>query len=298
MATPLVSRISWARPYPAGFLCLETFISVFDDDMRTRNLLIRTYVEKPVVLFIVAGQSNAVGFATDLYEKAHYAGQFWQWRDQETPSLQPLQDPTAYKQNGSAWPQFGRTFFELTGRKVCILNVAYGGASVVDRDAWNTWGEGGTHRATATSAYQACTAALGTKGEDWVEGGVLWIQGEAETNMLRDSTTTISAFIQGTKNVFSFFRTLTSTPALPIYMSQIAQYRGAFSDPVWWQATLDIRDAQEQVVREMTGVYMAFEGAKYFEDAGYMSDNVHYSQKGYNILGKAFARCVANTQSF
>ncbi len=285
----------------AGESCVratETFISVFDDDMRTRNLLIRTYVEKPPVLFIVAGQSNAVGFATDLYEKAHYAGQYWKWRDEENPSLQPLQDPTAYKQNGSAWPEFGRTFFELTGRKVCILNVAYGGASVVDRDAWNTWGEGGTHRATATGAYQACTAALGTKGEDWVEGGVLWIQGEAETNMLRDGTTTIEAFIQGTKNVFSFFRTLTSTPALPIYMSQIAQYRGAFSDPVWWQATLDVRDAQVQVANEMDGVYMAFEGAKYFEDAGYMSDNVHYSQKGYNILGKAFARCVANTQSF
>lgn len=273
-------------------------ISEYDDELSKRNLLIRTYVEKPVVLFIVAGQSNAVGFATDLYEKAHYAGQFWKWRDEETPSLQPLQDPTAYKLNGSAWPEFGRTFFELTGRKVCILNVAYGGASVVDRDAWNTWGEGGTHRATATSAYQACTAALGTKGEDWVDGGVLWIQGEAETNMLRDGTTTISAFIEGTKNVFAFFRTLTSTPALPIYMSQIAQYRGAFSDPVWWQATLDVRDAQVQVVREMTGVYMAFEGAKYFEGAGYMSDSVHYSQKGYNILGKAFARCVTNTQTF
>ena len=40
---------------------IETIISVFDDDMRTRNLLIRTYVEKPPVLWIVAGQSNAVG---------------------------------------------------------------------------------------------------------------------------------------------------------------------------------------------------------------------------------------------
>ena len=43
-------------------------------------------------------------------------------------------------------------------------------------------------------------------------------------------------------------------------------------------------------------VYLVFEGAKTFNKAGYMHDSVHYSQYGYNIVGKAFARFIANHQ--
>ena len=272
-------------------------ISTYDDDIRTRNILIRTYVEKPVVLFIVAGQSNAVGFAKDLYEKAHYAGTFWQWYDEETPSLQPLQDPTAYKQNGSAWPEFGRTFFELTGRKVCILNAAYGGSGVTSISG-NNWSSTGALRYTARTQYENVKSALTESNIDYELGGVIWIQGEAETLRIPEGRITIEDYIAGTKDVFTFFRTMSENENLPIYMSQIGYYRQAFSDPEIMQATLEVQEAQLQIAKEMANVYMAFEGAKYFEDAGYMSDSVHYSQNGYNILGKAFARCVANSQSF
>ncbi len=285
----------------AGESCVratETFISVFDDDMRTRNLLIRTYVDKPPVLFIVAGQSNAVGFVTPPYEAAKYCGTFWNWQT-GVNALQPLKDPTnASKTNGgSAWPAFARHFFELTHRKVCILNIAQGGAAVTPISS-NTWyGVDSTLRQRASTQYAAATASLGTLNDDYVLGGILWIQGEAETAHIGNGNTTVEAYKAGTLDVFAFFRQLTSDADLPVYMSQIGFYEGAFSNTNWMNGHLAVQQAQVEMAEGDTNhVYLVFEGAKTFNKAGYMHDSVHYSQYGYNIVGKAFARFIANHQ--
>lgn len=275
-------------------------ISTYDDDIRTRNILIRTYVEKPVVLFIVAGQSNAVGYCTPPYEAATYCGTFWNYQT-GINELQPLKDPTnATKTNGaSAWPAFARHFFELTHRKVCILNVAYGGAAVTDVSS-NTWyGDDSPHRQRASTQYAAVTAALGTINEDYVLGGLLWIQGEAETSRIGNGNTTAEAYKAGTLDVFTFFRQLASDAEMPVYMSQIGFYDGAFTNTNWMNGHLAVQKAQIELAQgDANHVYLVFEGAKYFNKAGYMHDSVHYSQAGYNEVGYTFARFVANNGSF
>ena len=279
---------------------VEMHISTYDDDIRTRNILIRTYVEKPVVLFIVAGQSNAVGYCTPPYEAATYCGTFWNYQT-GINELQPLKDPTnATKTNGaSAWPAFARHFFELTHRKVCILNVAYGGAAVTDVSS-NTWyGDDSPHRQRASTQYAAATAALGTINEDYVLGGLLWIQGEAETSRIGNGNTTAEAYKAGTLDVFTFFRQLASDAEMPVYMSQIGFYDGAFTNTNWMNGHLAVQKAQIELAQgDANHVYLVFEGAKYFNKAGYMHDSVHYSQAGYNEVGYTFARFVANNGSF
>lgn len=279
---------------------VEMHISAYDDDIRTRNILIRTYVEKPVVLFIVAGQSNAVGYCTPPYEAATYCGTFWNYQT-GVNELQPLKDPTnATKTNGaSAWPAFARHFFELTHRKVCILNVAYGGAAVTDVSS-NTWyGDDSPHRQRASTQYAAATAALGTINEDYVLGGLLWIQGEAETSRIGNGNTTAEVYKAGTLDVFAFFRQLASDAEMPVYMSQIGFYDGAFTNTNWMNGHLAVQKAQIELAQgDANHVYLVFEGAKYFNKAGYMRDSVHYSQAGYNEVGYAFARFIANNGSF
>ena len=299
MATPLVSRISWARPYPAGFLCLETFISVFDDDMRTRNLLIRTYVEKPPVLFIVAGQSNAAGYVPQAYESAAYCGQLWDYRP-NVNKLVPLKDPTnpRYSDYGSAWPAFARHFFEITGRKSVIVNVAKG-ASYVTNHSENTWyGEDDTNelRVIASTQFMAVTEALGTAETDYILGGILWIQGEAEATGLGQGTISVSEYKSGTLDVFRFFKEMTANPDLQIYMSQIGFHSQGLTNPVVQSGYEKVQKAQVELARDNENVYLAFSGAKYFREAKEMTDGVHYSQNGYNIVGKAFARFIANHQ--
>ena len=291
------------RPAPTqrAFLCLETFISVFDDDMRTRNLLIRTYVEKPPVLWIVAGQSNAVGYARPPYESAAYCGQFWDWTT-GVNALKPLKDPLNawYPNYGSAWPSFARTFFELTGRKVAMLSVARGGSAVTKYSS-NTWYGGdaeNTLRVNASTQYAAMTAALGTVNEDYVLGGMLWIQGESECSGVGNGTISVNEYVMGTEDVFRFFRDLTSKSDLPIFMSQIGYTSSVRTNAVLLSGYQQIQVAQTDYCRTHENVYMAFEGAKYFLDAGEMTDTIHYSQKGYNIVGDAFARCAANTLTF
>lgn len=272
-------------------------ISEYDDELSKRNLLIRTYVEKPVVLFIVAGQSNAVGFVTPPYEAAKYCGTFWNWQT-GVNELQPLKDPTnATRTSGSAWPEFARRFFELTHRKVCILNVAYGGAAVTPVIS-NTWyGVDSVLRQRAQTQYEAATAALGTLNEDYVLGGLLWIQGEAETSHVGAGNIDINSYKAGTNDVFTFFRQITSDDDLPVYMSQIGFYEGAFTNERWMKGHLAVQLAQVELAQGDTNhVYLVFEGAKYFNKAGYMHDTVHYSQAGYNEVGQAFARFIANHQ--
>ncbi len=283
----------------AGESCVratETFISVFDDERRTRALLLRTYVEKPPVLFIVSGQSNAVGYSDDVYESAAYCGQFWNWSE-GINALKPLKDPlTPLRNSGSAWPEFARRFFELTGRKVVFVNVAKGG-SYVTNHASNTWyGEDDVNelRVNATTQYTALTAALGTVETDYVLGGLLWIQGEAECSGVGSGTIQISEYKSGTLDVFRFFRELTSKTDMPVFMSQIGYHRLVLTNPSILSGYDQVQQAQVELANDNANVYLAYAGAKYFLDAGYMRDSVHYSQHGYNLVGAGMARSVAN----
>ena len=276
-------------------------ISTYDDDIRTRNILIRTYVEKPLVLFIVAGQSNAVGYARPSYESAAYCGSFWYWYN-GAGELKPLKDPTcgfraSYQNYGSTWPAFARYFFELTHRKVCILNVAQGGAAVTNISS-NTWfGEdtANTLRVNAATQYNAMKASLGNVDENFVHGGLLWIQGEAECSRIGSGSLEVQDYTDGTLDVFRFFRELTSETDLPVFMSQIGLHATAKTSPTVALGYQRVHEAQAQLAVENENVYLACTLAKSFLDAGEMTDGVHYSQHGYNLVGESIARYVANT---
>lgn len=297
--TKLLTKLSETSQTTKSFI--EMSISEYDDDIRTRNLLIRTYVEKPPVLFIVAGQSNAAGYVLNPYESAAYCAQMWDYRP-NVNALVPLKDPTnpRYSDRGSAWPAFARQFFEITGRKSVILNAAKGASYVTNHNA-NTWygaDDENDLRVIASTQYKACAAVLGTIGEDFELGGVLWIQGEAETTGVGNGTITVSEYEMGTLDVFRFSREMTDISDLPIFMSQIGSHRLTLTNESVAKGYREIWNAQEKIARNNANVYLAFSGAKYFLEAGMMHDNVHYSHEGYRIVGEGMARFVASTKSF
>lgn len=297
--TKLLTKLSETSQTTKSFI--EMSISEYDDDIRTRNLLIRTYVEKPPVLFIVAGQSNAAGYVLNPYESAAYCAQMWDYRP-NVNALVPLKDPTnpRYSDRGSAWPAFARQFFEITGRKSVILNAAKGASYVTNHNA-NTWygaDDENDLRVIASTQYKACAAVLGTIGEDFELGGVLWIQGEAETTGVGNGTITVSEYEMGTLDVFRFFKEMTDISDLPIFMSQIGSHRLTLTNESVAKGYREIWNAQEKIARNNANVYLAFSGAKYFLEAGMMQDNVHYSHEGYRIVGEGMARFVASTKAF
>ena len=283
----------------------EAAIWAYDDEIRVKNMLICSYVEKPYLLFIVAGQSNAVGTGPSPgYEDASYCGLYWDWKDQKAKSLKPLKDPVYRSFRGSAWPSFARKIFELTGRKVIILNVAWGGAAVTNINPNNSWYQDSTvtslRRIDATREWNDLTTALKTKGIQYELAGMMWIQGEAECARIGAGTLSVQAYTDGTLDAFKYFRELTSNSTLPIYLAQIGYYKHAMANPELLGGYEKVRKAQLDLCKEHEKnlVFMASElPATYFK-AGYMQDAIHYNQRGYNSLGASFARFISNHQSF
>lgn len=271
-------------------------------DLRLHRLQLATADGRTPYLFIVAGQSNAVGYGADAnggYESAADVAQFWAW-DEDPALLKPLKDPVYKSVKGSAWPAFCRRFFELTGRKVYILNVASGGAAVTDGGytTTNTWADNayGTLRATARAQFEALKAHLEQQQLPFEIGGLLWCQGETEGGRIAAGTVSTQEYVDGTLDVFAFFRELTGKATLDVFVSKIG-----FSTTTLAPGTpahegyVAVQEAQEALCRGEEYVHMAFRLAPTFFDVGYMSDTIHYNQTGYNMMGEALASCAATT---
>lgn len=281
----------------------ESALWAFDDDVRMKRLLIRTYVEKPYLLFIVAGQSNAVGTGPiPGYEDASYCSLYWDWKDQKAKSLKPLKDPVYRSVKGSAWPSFARKIFELTGRKVIILNVAWGGAAVTNINPSNSWYQDdevvSLRRIDATREWTALLDALKASSIDYELAGMMWVQGESECARIGAGTLSVQSYVDGTLDVFKYFRDLTSRPTLPIYMAQIGYTKSVLTNPVLLNGYEAVRAAQLELCMKNENDFMACELPGTYFRAGYMQDNIHYNQRGYNSLGASFARFISNHQSF
>ena len=281
----------------------ESAIWAYDDEVRMKKLLLRSYVEKPYLLFIVAGQSNAVGTGPiPGYEDASYCGLYWDWKDQKSKSLKPLKDPVYRSFRGSAWPSFARKIFELAGRKVIILNVAWGGAAVTNINPNNSWYQDSTvtslRRIDATREWNDLTTALKTKGIQYELAGMMWVQGEAECARIGAGTLSVQSYVDGTLDVFKYFRDLTGRPTLSIYMAQIGYTKSVLTNPDLLNGYEAVRAAQLELCMKNENDFMACELPGTYFNAGYMQDNIHYNQRGYNSMGASFARFISNHQSF
>lgn len=274
----------------------ENDIVHYDEAITHRNLLIRSYVESPYVLFLVGGQSNAAGRTMPAYESATYCGKLWDW-SANVNTLVDLKDPTNMYRSGygSAWPAFARTFFELTGRKVIILNTASGGSYVTDYGGSNTWfGEDSSLRLHTTEKYSDMLSYLSGNEIPFELGGLFWIQGEAEALKVGNGTISTDYFKECTINVFDFYKKLTEETELPIFISQVGYQKTVYTNPTLLDGYNKIHTAQKELATELNNTYLAFESAKYFVLSNEMYDEYHYTQYGYNKLGEAFARVSSN----
>lgn len=261
------------------------------DAAMLRILRAHSLEEKPMALFVVAGQSNAKGSGTNQpTERATECGYFWDW-SKKPGKITPIKDSVYESTRGTAWPAFARLYYRLTGRQVLILNVASGGSYVTDvYEKKNTWAPVGTLRGVAQTQYKAFTTALNAAGIQYTTEGLLWAQGEAEAELINKNVlSNADLYIKGTKEVWAWFREMTQIPKLPIFISRTGYHK--LSSKAGYEK---IHSAQETLPSVKGRVTMAFELAPLFLQINYLSDNVHYNQKGYNLMGRSFARSVFN----
>lgn len=252
-------------------------------------------------VFIVAGQSNAVGYGNYTLTASSDYGEFYNWNSDSQAYRQfvRLADPVYISALGSAWPWFADKFYSLSGRKCIIVNIANGGSYVttyVGSTTTNTWANDGVGilRNSRKTVLENLCADLNQSNKKYRIAGILWCQGEAEAGRIYSNIGNITAedYKIATISVWRWLRTICNKPNLPIIMSQIGYNDSCFTDSDRKNAYEQIQTAQNELA-SLPNVYMGFTGAKNFYDSNgnrlHMSDTIHYDETGYKLMGEALA---------
>ncbi len=244
------------------------------------------------VLFIVAGQSNAVGQG-NAEESVRVKGALEY--HYQSDSLIPLNDPVGENaldfqvaNTGSAWPAFAQRYQELTKTQVVIAATARGGSSAhqnAELQEMGTWDRTG-HRTLMDKAILKIKAA--EKKTNTKASGIIWFQGERDANAIFDQKLTPEAYEKTLEDLIGRFRKAVSKK-LPFYIVLTGNQQGR--EPIGNEA---VRKAQRNVARRMPRVYIVHEEAQYFAERNGMKDFVHYNQSALNDLGKAVAERIAD----
>lgn len=234
---------------------------------------------KPVDLFLVAGQSNAVGHGNAAQSPLPTAGSAFEFRNGSLHNLNRF---------GSAWPAFAIEYNRLTSRPTVFTPTAVSGSSltaIADVGSGN-WSSSGALLQKAIEEIHAARAYLTGQGQNPTIKGILWSQGETDASALALGILTKDQYKNALKDLISRFRAqLGSETRFYIFRTgtQLNSSDSGFKQ---------VREAQEEVAQEVDLVHVVFRGAIDFPIRAYMADAFHYTQSGYNEMGLMGARGV------
>jgi len=236
-------------------------------------------------VFLVAGQSNANGLGDPA--AAPPGPDDAREYDPETGEVAPLAEPVGPGDGGSAWTAFARAYQDATGRSVAVVSTAVNGAALhpdadEERGAGD-WQAGGEYARGAVAAVEDCMEAL----DDATFRGVLWHQGESDAIAIDDGHHTLDAYEAAFWDLLDYFREAFGAET-DLFLFQIGRRRDA--DTEGWQA---VRDAQERFAEDDPHVHLVFDGAVAFGEDGRMQDVYHYTQAGYDEMGRVGGAAVA-----
>jgi hypothetical protein len=240
-------------------------------------------------VFLIGGQSNAVGNsgasgganspdpqAETVYQ--YYLNTFGQ-----------VTNEVGQANTGSAWPSFGIAWNNETGRKICFVPSAADGTGQValSDTGFGNWSPTGTLWQTSVDRTNAALLAIEAAGFKPVFRGVLWHQGENDGNKINDATITQSDYQTGLTNMIADYRTEFGSE-MPFYIYRTGT-RVSASDTGF----AAVRAAQEAVAAANPLVTkVVFFNALEFPNRSLMVDQYHYTQAGYNEMGRISAENI------
>lgn len=242
-------------------------------------------------LFLVAGQSNAVGMADSSASVTTAAFEYCY----ATNSLKPLKDPVGCNElhfqkanTGSAWPAFADAYAKKTGDKVIIVQAARGGSSCsykAELDDYGTWDTTG-RLPLFDSAVIKTNAAIRQTG--MALKGIIWSQGERDANAINTGQLTAAAYKSTLENLILRFRRELGDN-IPFYIIQTGYYK----DHDKWGFD-EVRRCQREVSNEMKNVMLVYDETGSFIENGLMKDQIHYNQQALNMIGKTVAERIVS----
>jgi|GEM_PF-3912191 len=255
-------------------------------------------------LFLVAGQSNAVGQGDASTSTVCAPGTAYEY-NALTNSIQHLQDPIGQNSNnlqpaasGSIGPAFSNTLNTLINQPVYLVSAARGGSSngvKAELSSFGTWDDSGTLMLFG-SAVDKTKKAIQASG--LALSGIIWVQGERDANAIRTGNETEAEYQAALEKVISRFRNEFG-PRLPFYIV-LTGLQGVVTNgtPVAIEtaANYAVRRIQKAVAAKLANVFVAYSSTDTFFDKGWMkpeTTTVHYTQAAYNQIGDSVARFVS-----
>ncbi len=249
--------------------------------------------ETELDVFLVGGQSNAAGEGDRSLSPTVSSEVGFQWNS-ETNDIEEGNDPVGNARTGSAWPAFLGRWHELTGRRAVVVSVAMPTTAQhhlagMGRDDWDDPAKGGTLYQRAIETLDGALAGIEGRGFIPVFRGVLWDQGSRDAKAIENGLITEADYQRALEAMIERFRAHCG-PTMPMWIFRLG--RRSKGDTAGWA---EVRRAQEAVVVADPGAQIVFRDSIDFPSEGKMKDGVHYSQAGYNEMGRAGAESVART---
>ena len=235
------------------------------------------------LLFLLAGQSNAVGPGDSLKSLVCQPNSAFEF-DATYNQFIPLKDPAGkpwklFQQagTGSVAPAFAKRLNELSGKQIYMVTAARGGASCCKKAEmanYHTWDTTGKLFAQAVEKIK-----MAEKKAELALSGIIWMQGERDANAILAGQMTGNEYQEALENLILRFRKEFGKK-LPFYIVQTAYQQD--KAPAGCDS---VRNAQAAVAKKMKGVYIAYGETGEFAQRKWFKDIVHYKQEALNDIG-------------
>jgi Carbohydrate esterase, sialic acid-specific acetylesterase len=247
-------------------------------------------------LFLIAGQSNAVGQGDSLRSVRCQLNTAFEYKS-VTDSLVLLADPVGEDahhfqaaKTGSIAPAFARSYSEYTGNKVIIISSARGGSSCheeAELKDLGTWAKQGELLLFPEAAEKIKKA---TNKVHAPLSGIIWLQGERDANAINSKHITEREYEDSLADLIKRFRQNFGA-LLPFYIVETGFYhnhpREGFDA---------VRKAQRQIANETPFVYLVYDETDDFKKSNWMKDDIHYNQGALNHIGEVVANAIVKLE--
>jgi hypothetical protein len=243
--------------------------------------------DTPIDVFLIAGQSNASGFPDSAEGSPKVPpGQVLQYYKGR---ITDANDPVGNAHNGSAWPSFGVTYHAQTGRRVLFVPAAAPATSLRPQTDYFGLGHWDASGELFDRAVRQADLALSAAGPNARFAGVLWDQGENDALGIDHGVESAAEYERELRKLIARFRAHFGAN-MPFYIFETG-------DGVPPRGFAEVRAAQERVSRTTPGAPIVFADAVTFPERGLMVKGApHYSQAGYNLMGRTGALAIARAR--
>ena len=236
------------------------------------------FARNEVDVFLIYGQSNAQGQpASSTGALSWIAATAEMWTGS---ALAPLSNampvPVGGTFTGSAWPAFANEYFERTGRRAVYVNVARGSQSIADLS------KPGANYTNMLDWVTDAKDAIVARGDTVGRICVLFVGGEQDQVLGTSYEVHRSALDQ----LWSDLKADTGATHLAIW--PLGRYTSASVRSAW-----AIQEAQLAFAKTEPDAFIAYDGVMGFSPENGLSDGVHYTMPGYNLMGREGAKTVA-----